>query len=309
MIVIGWLTGIILGLLLGLPAVLALALPLPAVLTTLIAALGAVLPAIGFGVAMLLIVLAYLIAYIIGTISIAPGLPAGITFPLPASVLPAAPTVIASGVGELFARGMLFGLSATLNAVVLVCAPAPGNLIIASWAFLIISLAIVTAIRTNLIYQGFLGWSAWLFPVSWLATFVGLLLFVINAPFAFAAGGGIAAFRIDFTTGVIETNGGIVGITGFVGGGFSLGNFNFISPAPGVGPTPFTVPGLSTHETGHSLNTAAMGGVVLWINAVDENIPPFARRNLAYGELSAESRAQAMPVPPVQSDFFILMWV
>lgn len=307
MIVLGWIIGVLIGVVPALSVVLALALPIPTALATLIAALPIAVASIGFGAAVLFIVLAYITAYTIGTLSIAPGLPAGTTFPLPVPVAVGAPTVIASGTGELFARGVMLGLSATVNLIVLACLP-PGNWIIASWAFQIISLGIITAVRTNLVYQGFLGWSAWLFPVSWFATFIGLLLFLINAPFAFAAGG-MGAFRMDFTTGVMETNGGIVGITGFVGGGFSLGNFNFISPAPGVGPTSFTAPGLSTHETGHSLNTASMGGVVLWINAVDENIPPFAKRNLAYGELCAESHAQAMPAPPVRNDFFILMWV
>jgi hypothetical protein len=82
-----------------------------------------------------------------------------------------------------------------------------------------------------------------------------------------------------------------VGITGFRGG-FNLGNFTFLSPTPERGlaiQSPFDAPGLSAHETGHTLTMAALGGLFHWINAVDENVPPFARKRAAYGELIAES--------------------
>jgi hypothetical protein len=304
-IVLGWMVGVFFGLLLGIAAILGLAVPIPALLTTLASTLGFLLP-LGFLSATIIIVLIYIIAYIIGTRSIAPGLPA-VTFPLAAPLGTAVPVTVASGTGELFARGVMLGLTATLNFIAVQLVPGLGAGV-ATWAFVVISLAIIRPIAISRIYHAVLGWSAWLFPVSYLATFVGLLLFLVNLIPAFAAGG-IGAFRLDFTTGVIETTGGIVGITGFVGGGFSLGNFTFISPSPGVTAGPFMAPSISSHETGHSLNTAAMGGVVLWINAVDENIPPFAKMNLAYGELCAESHAQAMPTPPVQNDFFITLWV
>jgi hypothetical protein len=140
--------------------------------------------------------------------------------------------------------------------------------------------------------------------VSYFATAVGALLFVVNAPFAFAASGP-TAFLVDFTTGVIETSGGIITLF-YPSGGFSLGNFNFITPA-GTGGG-FLISSTSSHETGHTLNTAAFGGVVLWINAIDENILP-RRMNLAYGELTAESHAQVMPTPPpLRSQFFIRLW-
>ena len=109
---------------------------------------------------------------------------------------------------------------------------------------------------------GFLGWSAWLFPVSHIATGVGLLLFGVNILFAFAMFG-LGAFRIDWTTGVIETAGGLptllIPITGFTGG-FSLGNFTFLTALPTPGD--FLVPSLSSHETGHTLNTAAFAKAV-----------------------------------------------
>jgi len=171
-----------------------------------------------------------------------------------------------------------------------------------------VSLAMITIVALSPVYQGFLGWTAWLLPLSHLATAVGLLLFVLNAPLAFA-GGGIAAFRIDWTTGVIESAGGLVGLPMFAGRflGFSLGNFNFLF-APGLQDS-FFGSGLSSHESGHTLNTAVFGGVVLWINAIDENVLP-GRMNFAYGELAADSHAQGLPAIPgaLHNDFFITLW-
>jgi hypothetical protein len=72
-----------------------------------------------------------------------------------------------------------------------------------------------------------------LMPMSYPATFLGFLLFVVNLPFALMAFG-MGAVRLDLSTGTVETTGGVVGITDFVGGGFNLGNFTFLSPGPGV---------------------------------------------------------------------------
>lgn len=305
MIVLGWLVGLVVGALLGAAALLALSVPLPPAFGPL-APLVSGLPVL---VVVALLVLAYIAAYILATRSLTPLLPTT-AFPLPGAVLPPGTTSVLLGPvpGELFARGILLGLTATLNAIILLSIPGVG-LLIATWTFVIISLAMVTPVALSPIYHGFLGWSAWLFPMSYLATGVGFLLFVVNAPVAFALGG-LGAFRLDFTTGVIETAGGVVGLPMFATGwaGFSLGNFNFlIAPAA---QDVFVENGLSSHETGHSLNTAALGGVVLWINAIDENVAPFARQNLAYGELSAESHAQGLPtiINPPRIDFFIRVW-
>ncbi|MGQ0767319.1 MAG: hypothetical protein ACT4OZ_16850, partial [Gemmatimonadota bacterium] len=88
---------------------------------------------------------------------------------------------------------------------------------------------------------------------------------------------------------------------------FSLGNFSFVT-SPALRGS-FRAPSLSSHEAGHTLNTAAMGGVVLWINAIDENVPPFARGSAAYGELLAESRPVALALDSERrSDLFVRMW-
>jgi hypothetical protein len=255
-----------------------------------------------------LITLVYLAAYVLATVSLAPLLPA-VAFPLPFPLPPlgGAPVRLPTAAGERFARGVSLGMTASMNAILLSLVPSGGELL-AFWAFVLISLATMRQVALSGVYKGLLGWTAWLLPVSYLATAVGLLLFLLNAPFALAAGG-IAAFRIDWTTGTIESAGGLVGLPIFAGRflGFSLGNFNFLF-APGLQDS-FSGSGVSSHEIGHSLNTAAFGGVVLWINAVDENILP-RRMNLAYGELAAESHAQGLPAIPgaPHHDFFITLW-
>lgn len=305
-IFIGWLVGLVLGAMLAGASMLALALPLPTFLGPF--GLPVSLPIVAV---LVLLVLVYVAAYALATRSLTPLLPPvtlPLTFPVPVPAgvsVPLPPTV-----GELVARGVAIGTTAALNASFLALVPLQGP-VLSTWAFITVSLAIVTPVSRNRIYHGFLGWTGWLLPVSYVATAVGLLLFLVNAPFALAFGG-LAAFRIDWSTGVIESSGGIVGMP-FIPptfGGFSLGNFNFLR-LPGL-QTGFLVNGLSSHETGHTLNTAALGGVVLWINAVDENVRPFRRLNIAYGELTAESHAQVLPPPPPpavgRAAFFVRSW-
>jgi len=225
----------------------------------------------------------YIFAYMIATLGLLPAL-AGVPAPgSPAVALPAAPL-------ELLMRGFLIGLTAGLNFAIWALLPVPLGWLIGLVLAIIALPALFPAIARNVLYQAFLGWSSWLRPMSWLATGVGVILFVLNLPLALAASG-VAALRLDRLTGTIETTGGaLIGVTGFIGG-FNLGNFTFLTPGPPAG-LPFGPPpaggSLSSHETGHTLNAAAFGGVFHWINAFDEN-PPGSRRTFAYGELTAES--------------------
>ncbi|MEO7455132.1 MAG: hypothetical protein ABIY52_02650 [Gemmatimonadaceae bacterium] len=304
-IFIGWLAGVIVGAVLAAAGMFALSIAIPPILGPF-----SLLTALPLVAVLALVVLAYVLAYVLATRSVAPLLPA-VTFPLAAPV--AVPGVVSvplpAVAGELTARGFSIGLTAVLNALVVLLVPIHG-VMPSVWVFVVVSLAIVTPVARSGIYHGFLGWTAWLLPVSYVATAVGLLLFVINAPVAFAFGG-LGAFRIDWSTGVIESSGGFVGIpaiTGSFTGGFSLGNFTFLTAV--ALQDGFLFQGLSSHETGHTLNTAALGGIVLWVNAVDENVAPFARRNLAYGELTAESHSEGLPAPPAgaRRDFFVRSW-
>lgn len=311
---LGWVLGVLLGALLVLIVFTSLGLPLapllalvlaviPASVSSSVASIAASLGGNAVTWGLTAAVLMYLWAYVVATASIAGSLPA-VTFPLAANVSApgTAPVRLPAASGELFARGFMIGLTAVFNASLIGLLPSPVAAFISWWAFALVSLAAAPPVSRNRVFQGFLGWSAWLFPVSYPATAVGLLLFVLNALPALA-GLGMTAFRIDWTTGALETAGGITGVTGF-SGGFSLGNFNFLTP--GVAQASFTTPGVPSHETGHTLNTAALGGVVLWINAVDENVFP-RRMNLAYGELTAESHTVGLPGTP-RPAFFVGIW-
>jgi hypothetical protein len=306
---IGWLVGIFVGFVLIIAVFVALALPLPpfvgflaAVVAAITAVVGTVTSTVALILAGVLLTSFYLWAYAIATSSVAVALPA-VTLPLAARVPTptGGPVALPDFAGELFARGVMIGQTAILNAAILTLVPIIGP-VLAIWAFIIGSLAAVILVSQNRIFHGFLGWSAWLFPMSYLATVVGLLLFLVSLLIGPLVGLP-STFRIDWTTGVVETNGGFCASTGF-SGGFSLGNFNFIT-SPAVSGS-FFAPSIPSHETGHTLNTAAMSGVVLWINAFDEN-PPTLRRNLAYGELTAESHAQSLAGVP-RNEFFVRLW-
>lgn len=259
----------------------------------------------------------YLFAYIVATAAVAP------------LITPPPGTALADVPGELAARGFSVGLTAALNLSLLylllplcLTGASPGLFCTALSTFLIALppwfwpalpvavffvhwLCAFPAISRNPFFQVLVGWISWIAPMSYIATGVGFLLFLVNLPFALFAFG-IRAFRIDFRTATIETTGGIQAtvarIFGYPGpptaiGAYSLGNFNFVVPAtlgPRVGllsQSSFVGATISAHEIGHTLNTSSMSGVVLWINAVDENIPPFRRGALAYGELLAESHS------------------
>jgi hypothetical protein len=311
-IFLGWLVGLALGGIAAAMGLMSLGITPPIVLSPLVPFLAPLLSTVSVLVGVLLsflvLIVAYTIGYAIATAGVATLLP-GATglmppiFPLAMPVVPATPTPVGAAGGEFFGRGLMIGTSAMVNSVLLALIPYAG-VVLASWAFTVISLAAVIFVARNRIFQGFLGWSGWLLPVSHLATGVGLLLFLVNIPFALVTFG-LGAFFFDWTTGVVHTAGGLAAIaTPPATAGFSLGNFTFVRALPVAGA--FTAPSVDSHETGHSLNTAAFGGVVLWINAIDQSILP-PRRNLAYGELTAESHAQNFGT--TRSRFFSNLWV
>lgn len=210
------------------------------------------------------------------------------------SVIPSA-APLSPPAGEQFFLGLLIGMAAGINAVFWILAGqlpktsftppyVAWNFILALTA-LIPFLTVFAAIATSRVYQTFVGWFGVLMPYTWLATAVGLLLFLITFPIALGQSGS-TALRFDFTTATIEVSINLSAISGF-SGGFSLGNFTFLMPGPGM-QSAFNVPGLSTHETGHTLNSAVFGGAFLWINAIDENLPGRIGPN-SWGELLAES--------------------
>jgi hypothetical protein len=263
-------------------------------------------------------ILLYLAAYIVAATAVSPFLASPHGRALPAAA------------GELAARGFMIGLTAALNFSLLILllpgclfdpSPVPscgwasnGLLALPYWilslapfvVLLINGLCVVPTVSHHPMFQSLVGWISWLAPMSYVATGAGIILFIVNLPLSLISLG-IGAFRIDLRTGTIETTSGVLGIFSRAlgrypaaptqAGGFSLGNFNFLIPAI-AGPltglaaqSAFVGPTLSAHEIGHTLNTSAMGGIVLWINAIDENVPPFRNGASAYGELLAESHS------------------
>lgn len=203
----------------------------------------------------------------------------------------------AAGKAELAARASLAGMCAGVNfgvwawglpGLYYVAGTGTGKLLstaIGAAVGGISGLAAFPRISRRARYQALLAWTGWAMPMMWPVTATGLALFLINLlPALLTRGPG--AVRLDPSTGTIETAGGITGITGFIGG-FNLGHFSFITPR--ARPTPFGEPGLSAHETGHTLNVAAFGWIFHLLNAIDENLPPLARGHRAYAELAAES--------------------
>lgn len=292
---IGGIIGLVLGLLLYLTTAIILGVGVPgfliSILFGLLPFLTSFTPGAWIVITVFTVVIVNIFSYVIATIALITP-----TATTPSGALPVSPA-------EEFMRGLIIGLTAGLNFGIWALIVPLIGFFIGLYVGLLCFLAVITLFSRNLVYQGFLGWSSWLMPMSYLVTPLGILLFVINLPFAITAFGP-GAVRLDHLTGTIETTGGLVGITGIRGGGFNLGNFTFLSPALGVPlsgiQTPFGGPGLSAHETGHTLTVAAFGGVFGWINAIDENVPPFKRSNLAYGELVPESHFPRAFLPHVR---------
>lgn len=291
--VVGAAIGLLVALVLFSVVALALGIALIAALAAFLAPFLPLLPS-SPGVQAILVVLVLSIVFVISAYAIA-----SLSL-VAANGAVAPPGAITTNGVELFCRGYAVGSNAGWN-FGLWQLLLPGFGIIFATILLIVGLlAAVPLVSRTAIYQAILGWSSWIMPMSWPATQIGLLLFLISvltAPLF-----GPITVRIDGTTGTIETFGGISGIGGFAGG-FNLGNFTFITAAGGP-TTGFGVPGISAHETGHTLNVGALGWIWHFIgNAIEENVAPFGRGASAYGEECAESHlpraaSPAMTGPP-----------
>jgi hypothetical protein len=210
----------------------------------------------------------------------------------------AAISVIAGvALGEFFSRGLMIGASSGANFVIMSAIPfmAP----FAGIIFIITLLALIPPIAANRFYERVLGALGWVLPLNYLMLPVGVLVFLITAPFAVASPAVGAGVRWDWLTWTAETSGGALLVALPFAGGFNIGNFTFIT-RPALA-TAFTT-GLSAHETGHTLNGSAFGGFVYWIGAIDENVPPLRRGSAAYTEMLADGHFGGTGGP------FIPMW-
>ena len=193
-----------------------------------------------------------------------------------------------------FMRGFMIGFNAGMNATILAGLGAGGLGVVIG---VINFLAAFDTIANSAVYQGILGWSNWLMPMSWLVMGLGLIFFVLNGLAAIFTLNQVEAVRIhslsiDWGTGSIITEGGFLFLPGFRGG-YNLGSFSFITPGSTV----------ADHETGHALSLAAFGSIFHLVGAIDENGIQSTPAD-AYSERIAESHDPSTSDPDI-----IPMWV
>lgn len=193
---------------------------------------------------------------------------------------------------EQFAFGFFLGTATATNFVIwLLVTSVTATIAVAPLALLPI-LVIFSSLAQSRIIQTLIGWTTWTMPLAWIPGVIGLLAFIPFAGFGLAQHGR-DALRIDPSSGTLETQVDFssIPLVSPLAIGFSLGFFTFLNTNL-TSPKSFLTPSVSAHESGHTLNTGAFGGVFLLFNAVDENV--FRTPTDSYyslGELYAESRA------------------
>jgi RHS repeat-associated protein len=165
-----------------------------------------------------------------------------------------------------FMKGFLIGLNAGLNAIALSLMGFPiVGLVLGVLAFL----SVFDAIRQNSVYQGILGWTSWLMPMSWVATGLGLVFFLLSVLPAIFTLNKVSAvhinyIHIDWATGSIIVKGGWISDLNAYHTAFDLGHFVYVDSA-NTSPDD-DVP----HELGHMLSLAIFGSIVHFVGFVDE---------------------------------------
>jgi RHS repeat-associated protein len=200
-----------------------------------------------------------------------------------------------TGPGEFF-RGFMIGFNAAMNVGLGALVWGPG---IGLALGVINFLAAFNSISGNKVYQGILGWSSWLMPMSWGVTLVGLVVTLINLVAAgvtwngswfSASGAKIDSISVDWGTGTIVMTGGWIRAPSWAAG-FNLGNFAYLDPGSSA----------QAHETGHTLVNAAFGSIFNAYSAIDDSI-----NHTSYGEHLAESHT-SNPANPDQGTWWH-MW-
>jgi hypothetical protein len=152
-------------------------------------------------------------------------------------------------------------------------------------------LALFPPIARSDVYQGFLGWSSYLMPMSWPGHAIGLVLFAANVVPYLVTFGQVDAvrirdMRIDWKTGNIFTVGGWIGQ--LPARAFNIGAFTYVNTSRYIGGE--IAPATFEHESGHMLNNGAFGifqatrvfegGDALnsyWERLAESNVPPGLR--------------------------------
>jgi hypothetical protein len=169
--------------------------------------------------------------------------------------------VIAYRSWEGLLRGALIGFTAGANGLLggLIFGP-----VIGAALGILTFLALIPPIAKSDVYQGILGYTSYLMPMSWPGHAIGLVMFTLNLlGYVFTAGQKddlkLHGMRIDWKTGTVATLGGWVsklapgGLPGYTIGGFSWFDYDSSKGRTKIGD------GLLDHEAGHMLNNAAFG--------------------------------------------------
>lgn len=184
-------------------------------------------------------------------------------------------------------RGALIGFTAGVNFMIgsMIFGPIVGGAL-----GLINFLAVIPPVAKSDVYQGILGWSSYLMPMSWPGHAIGLVLFTLNVAGYLITFGQVDALRIrdmrvDWKTGNIFTVGGWVG--GLDSRAFNFGAFSFVNPSRFVGGE--IIAATFEHESGHMLSNAAFGIFQatrvfegggtdsFWERIAESNVPPGLR--------------------------------
>jgi RHS repeat-associated protein len=187
-----------------------------------------------------------------------------------------------------FMRGFMIGFNAGMNGVL---AGAIFGPVVGVAVGVLNFLAAFDTIAQSPVYQGILGWSSWIMPMSWGATALGLVFFVVNVVMAGVTfqqwdAVKIDKLTIDWKTGSIVMSGGL--ITGPTA--FAMGNFVFMNPSYVDGSSPDrTYDAVLGHETGHTLSNAAFGTAFGIFDIINENVLGAGMND--YGEKIAEGHA------------------
>ncbi|MDD7942025.1 toxin TcdB middle/N-terminal domain-containing protein [Actinomycetospora lutea] len=196
-----------------------------------------------------------------------------------------------TALGEFF-RGFMLGLNAGLNATFL-AAMGPVGAFLGGFVGTIIFLGAFDEVAALDGYQGVLGWSNWLMPMSWLVIGLGAAMWILNGlghlifwSIPQLWGGGIQFFRIegfrmDWSTGMLATRGGWVANLNNIDTAYNMGFFAYVdSNSSGWH---------IDHEAGHNLNLGVFGSIFHFVGFIHEM--GTAAGSGAFSEVQADSNA------------------
>ncbi len=142
-------------------------------------------------------------------------------------------------------------------------------------------LATFDGIAKNSFYQGILGWTSWLMPMSWAVNALGLAFYAVNLILAGVTLNKVDASKIDklgfdWKTGTFVMSGGRSATAPRSTWATSCSSIRATSTAaPPTGPTTRVA-----HETGHTLEFAAFGSAFLAADLIGENVDRGRRQRL-----------------------------